>query len=331
MKRSAHRVRLVFVAIIASLCVAPAFQAQTPDELDSTARARIEQARASIVIVRAENESTQKVSQAVGFLIRSDLVATDSHVLNEGSRVSVTATKQNTFKVLSRGEYFLPYVLLEKQSEIAPLRLGDSEGVAVNDNVYMVLDQGPISAGTVTGMTTIKGARAFLTSLAINSSNKGAPIFNRYGEVIGIAAESPDGQGAGLVLPSSLLAKLKQLGEPGVGAGRGDGPLLPAGPPSRETDTSAASAVDEKPVRLRAPTPRYTEAARANKTQGIVLMRVLVGADGDVKQVKVVSGLPDGLTEQAIEAARQAKFKPAMKDGKPVPYWVVLQMGFNIR
>ena len=55
MKRSAHRVRLVFVAIIASMCAAPTFQAQTPDELDSTARARIEQARASIVIVRVEN------------------------------------------------------------------------------------------------------------------------------------------------------------------------------------------------------------------------------------------------------------------------------------
>jgi len=82
MKRSAHRVRLVFVAIIGSLCVAPTFQAQTPDELDSTARARIEEAAASIVIVRAEDPSTQKVSQAVGFLIRSDLVATDIHLIN---------------------------------------------------------------------------------------------------------------------------------------------------------------------------------------------------------------------------------------------------------
>jgi hypothetical protein len=49
MKRSAHRVRLVFLAIIASLPAAPTFQTQTPDELDSAARARIEQARASIV------------------------------------------------------------------------------------------------------------------------------------------------------------------------------------------------------------------------------------------------------------------------------------------
>ncbi|MEN3327638.1 MAG: hypothetical protein V7638_2445 [Acidobacteriota bacterium] len=329
MKRSTHRVRLVFVAIIAGLCAGPTFQAQTPDELDSTARARIEQARASIVIVRTENESTQPVSQAVGFLIRSDLVATDIHVLNEGSRVSVTA-KQSALKVLSRGNYFLPYVLLEKQTEIAPLRLGDSEAVTVNDNVYMVGDHGPISAGTVTGTTTIKGERAFLISRAIDSSNKGAPIFNRYGEVIGIAGGGPDGHGAGLFFPSSLLAKLKQLGEPGAGVGRGDGRGLPAGPP-RDTDTSAASNVDEKPVRLRAPTPRYTEAARADQIQGSVTLRVLVGADGDVKQVKVVSGLPDGLIEQAIEAARQAKFKPAMKDGKPVPYWVLLRMEFNLR
>jgi hypothetical protein len=65
--------------------------------------------------------------------------------------------------------------------------------------------------------------------------------------------------------------------------------LLPAGPPPKDTDTSAASTVDEKPMRLRGPTPRYTEAARANKIQGSVTLRVLVGADGDVKQVRVVS------------------------------------------
>lgn len=83
-------------------------------------------------------------------------------------------------------------------------------------------------------------------------------------------------------------------------------------------------------MRLRGPTPRYTETARANKIQGSVTLRVL-GADGDVKQVRVVRGLPDGLTAQAIEAARQAKFKPAVKDGKPVPYWVLIQMEFNLR
>lgn len=201
----------------------------------------------------------------------------------------------------------------------------------MNDNVYLVGADGAMSAGKVMGTTTVQGARAFLISLPINSDNRGTPIFNRNGEVIGIAAESPDGASAGLAFSSALLAKLKHLGEPGVGVGSGDGQLLPAALPKRDTDTSAASQVDEKPVALRVPTPRYTEAARANKIQGTVTLRMLVGADGELKQVRVVRGLPDGLTEKAIEAARQAKFKPAMKNGKPVPYWLSLQMEFSIR
>lgn len=319
------------VAILVTLCAASMSRAQAPDELDATARARIEQARASIVKLSAENESAQPVSQALGFVIRDDLVVTDGSVLKAGLRLRVAvAKKEATFKVVSSGNYFLPYVLLEKQSEVSPLPLGDSERVVVNDSVYMAGDNGAISAGTVTSITTINRDRAFLISLTINSSNKGAPIFNRNGEVIGIAAETPDGQGAGLAFPSSLLAKLKHLGEPGVGAGRGDGPLFPIKSAPTNTEPSAASSVDTKPRRLRGPMPQYTEAARANGTDGTVTLRVLVGEDGEVKQVRVMRGLPDGLNEQAIEAARQTKFKPAMKDGKPVPFWIVVQMDFYI-
>ena len=327
-KQLVRRVAIVIVASIGSLYSGPPCLAQVSNELELTARARIEQARASIVVVIAENESAQTVAQAIGFFVRNDLVATDMNVPNTASRVSVSVkSKEGKLKVLSRGNYFLPYVLLEKQSEVLPLRLADSERVAVNDSVYMLGDPGQISAGSVTGTTTLKRERAFLISLPINSNNKGAPIFNREGEVIGIAGESPDGHSAGLAFPSSLLAQLKHLGEPGVGAGSGDG--YPVG--STTTNTPAVSRVDTKPVRLSSPALQYTEAARNNNIQGTVILRVLVGEDGKVQQVRVVRGLPDGLTEQAIAAARQTKFKPAMKDGKPVPYWVALEMEFNIR
>src|SRR5215213_77422 len=210
------RVKFVLVILVVSLGAVPLL-AQTPSELDATARARIEEARNSMVVVKAENEPPQRVSQAFGILIRSDLVATDAGVLSKGSRISVTgATNQRTLRVLSPGHYFLPYVLLEKQSEIAPVRLGDSEAIAVNDTVYMFDDDGAIAAGTVTGKTTLNRDPVFLISLAITSNNKGAPIFNRNGDVIGIAAENRNG-GAGMALPSSLLAKLTHLGEPGVG------------------------------------------------------------------------------------------------------------------
>lgn len=331
MKLAMCRVTPVIVAIAASLWAGATSLAQIPKELDSSARARIEQARASIIVVTVENEAAQPVSQAVGFFIRNDLVATDIQNLNKSSRVRVAATKDGVLKVLSAGNYFLPYVLLEKQSEVSPLRLSDSEGVMVNDSVYMVGDQGAIAAGTVTGTTTIKDTRAFLISLPINSGNKGAPVFDRHGDVIGIAAESPDQGSAGLAFPSSLLATLKHLGEPGVGAGRGDGPTFSRDPAPRDTEKPVDSRVDTKPVRLSGPTPRYTQAARASGIQGTVTLRVLVGEGGDVRAIRVVRGLPDGLTEQAIEAARQTKFKPATKDGQAVAYWVVLQLEFTLR
>jgi Gram-negative bacterial TonB protein C-terminal len=46
---------------------------------------------------------------------------------------------------------------------------------------------------------------------------------------------------------------------------------------------------------------------------------------------RVVRGLPDGLTEQAIAAVRLSKFKPAAKDAKPVEFWIAVEINFNLR
>jgi TonB family protein len=330
MKWSRRFVRLVQLASILTLYASAAFS-QDLKELDATAKGRIELARASIATVKMLDERNETISQAEGFLIRKDLIATDLEI-DRNSRLQVTfATEAGAIRVISSGNYFLPYVLVETQAEISPLSLGDSERVAVNDPVYMLSESGTIVGGRVTGSTTIKNIRAFSMSLPINANNKGAPVFDRHGEVIGIATKSPDAQSASLAWPSQLLATLKHLGEPGVGAGRGDGPQFGVGAAPGNTDNSTVTRVDTKPVPLSRPTPRYTEAARANGVQGSVLVRVLVGEDGNVKSVRVVRGLPDGLTEEAITAARQTKFKPAMKDGKPVPFWVGLEINFNIR
>ena len=330
MKWSRPVVRLIELAIILAL-YASATSSQDLKDLDSAARGRIEQARASIVTVKVLDQQNEMISQAAGFLIRKDLIATDLEI-DRNSRLQVTAaTKAGSIKVLSSGNYSLPYVLVETQAEILPLSLGDSERVALNDPVYMLSDLGKIVSGRVTGFTTIKKTRAFSMSLPINANDNGSPVFDRYGEVIGIATKSPDVQSAGLAWPSDLLATLKHLGEPGVGAGRGEGPQFGVGTAPGNTNNSSATRVDTKPVRLTSPQPRYTESARAKGVQGLVLMSVLVGVDGNVKSVRVIRGLPDGLTEEAMNVARQTKFKPAIKDGKPVPFWVGLEINFNIR
>jgi len=89
--------------------------------------------------------------------------------------------------------------------------------------------------------------------------------------------------------------------------------------------------VDSRPVLLNQPRPYYSEEARQNKVQGVVRVRVLVDSSGLVKEVAVTRGLPDGRNEQAIRAAYQMRFRPAMKEGRSVSYWLSVEIEFNLR
>jgi protein TonB len=84
-------------------------------------------------------------------------------------------------------------------------------------------------------------------------------------------------------------------------------------------------------VPLNQPRPNYTEEARQNKVQGLVRARILIGSDGLVKQVRIQRGLPYGLNEEAIRAAMQMRFRPAIKSGVAVAFWTTLDVEFNLR
>ena len=81
---------------------------------------------------------------------------------------------------------------------------------------------------------------------------------------------------------------------------------------------------------LKKPEPSYTREGRRHLTKGIVVLRLILAADETVKHIEVVKGLPDGLTEKAIEVAQKIKFKPAKKDGKTVSVWVIVEYGFDV-
>jgi TonB family protein len=78
------------------------------------------------------------------------------------------------------------------------------------------------------------------------------------------------------------------------------------------------------------PEPAYTEVARKKGVSGMVRLRVLLRADGVAKVLSVVKGLPDGLTEKAVEAAEKIRFQPAERDGRPVSSVITLDYNFNI-
>lgn len=91
-----------------------------------------------------------------------------------------------------------------------------------------------------------------------------------------------------------------------------------------------SSEVDTRVRVMRKPEPSYSSDARDNQITGTVVLRCIFGADGRVRNITVIRGLPDGLTERAIKAARQIKFIPAMKDGRPVSMWMQLEYNFNL-
>jgi len=61
-----------------------------------------------------------------------------------------------------------------------------------------------------------------------------------------------------------------------------------------------------------------------------VVLRAVFAEDGLVKNIRVVSGLPFGLTERAVAAAQEIKFSPAMKDGRAVSQYIQIEYNFNL-
>jgi TonB family protein len=84
------------------------------------------------------------------------------------------------------------------------------------------------------------------------------------------------------------------------------------------------------PKPVYAPNPEYTEKARRKKINGVVVVAMIVTAEGKVCDVKVIKSLDPGLDKQAVLAVRTWKFQPATKDGEPVAVHLKTEVDFRI-
>jgi TonB family protein len=103
-----------------------------------------------------------------------------------------------------------------------------------------------------------------------------------------------------------------------------------AAPPtvrSRPAETTAKAVPAEI---LSKPNPIYTPEARSLRIEGEVLLEVVLEASGSLHVVRVVRGLGHGLDDNAVRAAEQIHFKPAMRDGQPTDSTVVLHVIFQL-
>ena len=115
------------------------------------------------------------------------------------------------------------------------------------------------------------------------------------------------------------------------GPKRQDPPPASSIAPTRKLDPGVTP-----PLLLFKKEPEYSEEARKAKYQGTVLLDVEVAPMEETPRmahatdIKVARSLGLGLDEKAIEAVKQWRFKPAMKDGKPIAMRTTMEVVFRL-
>jgi protein TonB len=116
----------------------------------------------------------------------------------------------------------------------------------------------------------------------------------------------------------------------GDGDGEGPGAIHGKGGGCCDGIHSAAGGVTA-PVVIYSVDPEYSEEARKARYQGVVVLQAVVRKDGRVDVLQLVRSLGFGLDQNAIEALKQWRFRPAMKDGRPIDFALNVEVRFNIR
>jgi len=143
---------------------------------------------------------------------------------------------------------------------------------------------------------------------------------------VGVAVPVPDAEAP----PEQTIASQEDIAMATPGMSTGDGDNIVVAPPTDELPGLGEYVyVEELPEAITKIPPEYPDIARQANVDGTVMMQVLVGKDGKVKDAKVVKSVAM-LDAAAIAAVRQWIFKPALSNNKPVAVWVAVPMKFTL-
>ena len=112
--------------------------------------------------------------------------------------------------------------------------------------------------------------------------------------------------------------------------------VLTSGDPSWEISSSGEIHTEHVGGGVSAPVPlnsveaHFTDAARRAKYQGTCLISLIVDRNGLPQNTRVLKTLDYGLDQNATAAVSRYRFKPAMKNGEPVPVMITVEVNFKL-
>jgi TonB family protein len=100
-------------------------------------------------------------------------------------------------------------------------------------------------------------------------------------------------------------------------------------PAKPETVIQVSNSVDP-PRRAFTPVAQYTDTARANRVQGVVVSQLILDREGCVVHVQILKGLPDGLDDSVRRMHRWWAYDPATFQGEPVAVYYNVTTNFRL-
>lgn len=176
-----------------------------------------EQTFPSVVLVVIEDEYGQAISLGSGFFVGSNIIATNSHLLERGvSGYAKVVGDEKKYNLLGYIGIDLEkdLVLLQLDgAEVSILQLGDSSDPAIGQEIYAIGNplglEGTISEGIISGIRMVESATILQITAPISPGSSGGPVLNNEGEVIGIAfATFAGGQNLNFAIPVKYLRDL---------------------------------------------------------------------------------------------------------------------------
>ena len=155
-------------------------------------------------------QPVQTASAGSGFVLTKDgFIVTNYHVVKNAETVKVTLYNGDEYeaKYVGGDEDYDIAVIKVEASELQPVILGDSAGLNVGDHVLAIGNPlGELTFSMSGGMVSsvdrainVNGTpfNMIQTDASINSGNSGGPLFNSYGEVVGIVSAKYSSSGGG--------------------------------------------------------------------------------------------------------------------------------------
>jgi protein TonB len=109
----------------------------------------------------------------------------------------------------------------------------------------------------------------------------------------------------------------------------------PAKPAPPRVDTPAptvplrVSTTIQSALLIFGPKPVYPPLARAARVQGTVRLTAVIGTDGAIRNLKLISG-PPLLVTASVQAVQQWRYKPTMLNGSPVEVITEIEVNFTL-